>query len=451
MKGYRNVPVTFNKVESIDSRFVKLKIVLMHLGTNFNGSSFDRETVEKAIPTLANTPILGFIEENMAGEMDFSDHRMEIVKDENGYKTKYLGSAYGVIPADNNARFEDIVGSDGVERTYLVCDGLMWTKFDNSIEIINNMTYRNQSMELDEDYDGTLDDSGIFHFTRFKFYGACILSNSVEPAMINAKVEKMFSTADYMAEIQEKMEEFKVSYSNYQQSLMDKEAKDMNMKEEFLKLLDKYHLTEEEVYELGFKIEDYETVEDMEAELAKMAETVAKAKEQAQEDEGKEEGAKEEFKAEEKPEEPEEEEDDLEKQITYLKEQSEVVQAEYEKLKTEYEALKEKHDELAKEAEHLTEFKATVLAKERQDQEDAIFEQFATQLDQEEMAPIKELASTMEIADIETALYALVGKKIAKFSKQQTKESGVVKVEFERGGMREDVTGYEYILKKHLK
>lgn len=446
---FTNIPVTFNKVESIDSRFVKLKITLMHLGENFNGSYFDKEVVERAIPTLANTPILGFIEEDVTGEKDFSDHRMEIVKDENGYKTKYLGSAYGVIPEDNNARFENIVGSDGVERTYLVCDGLMWTKFDESTDIINGMTYRNQSMELDEDYDGELDrNTGLFHFTRFKFYGACILSNSVEPAMINAKVEKMFST-DFMAQIQKKMEEFKLSYSEHLNSLDNKEDSFTNkegekMGEKLLELLAKYSLTEEVLEKFEFKLENFETELGMEAELVRIAEAIAQEKEQV--DEVKPEGEDLEDKKI-----VEDALKELEATVAELTKKLGDKTAEHDDLKAEYEAVKAEFENLVEEVKELKEFKATTLAKERQDQEDALFEQFAGQLTEEEMNPVKEVASTMELADIETALYALVGKKTAKFSKHGSKEKEVVKVEFSRDGRKEDVTGYEYILEKHLK
>ena len=72
------IPLIFQKVqdyEANDTRFTKVKIWLMHLHENLNGSYFSKEVVTEAIPTLANTPILAFIEENSDGEIDFSDHR----------------------------------------------------------------------------------------------------------------------------------------------------------------------------------------------------------------------------------------------------------------------------------------------------------------------------------------------------------------------------------------
>ena len=44
----KNVPVMFEKLqlfEAEDKRFIKVKIWLLHLGKNFNGSFFTKESV----------------------------------------------------------------------------------------------------------------------------------------------------------------------------------------------------------------------------------------------------------------------------------------------------------------------------------------------------------------------------------------------------------------------
>ena len=63
----KKLPIMFQKlqqydIENLDTRFLKVKIWIMHLGENYNGSYFDKEVVTDAIPSLANTPILCFIE-----------------------------------------------------------------------------------------------------------------------------------------------------------------------------------------------------------------------------------------------------------------------------------------------------------------------------------------------------------------------------------------------------
>lgn len=212
------IPVIFQKLEEFekeDSRFLKVKIWLMHTGLNFNGSSFSKEAVEKAIPTLANTPILSFIEENSEGEQDFSDHRMVLHRSEDGdYNFKYLGSAVGVIPEVNNAHWEMRVTDSGEEKEYLVVDALMWTKWGDPTDIMVRKGITSQSMELSDNYTGTIDKDGVFHFETFSFFGACLLGTGVNPAMQNSTVEVQFTENNALQKsIENKLQEFYTLFS----------------------------------------------------------------------------------------------------------------------------------------------------------------------------------------------------------------------------------------------
>lgn len=212
------IPVIFQNIEEYenkDVRFLKVKIWLMHTGVNFNFSSFSKSVVEKAIPSLANTPILAFIEESNTGELDFSDHRMVLHRTKDGdLDIKYLGQAVGVIPETNNAHWEKRVSDSGEEKEYLVVDALMWTKWDEPIDIMKNKYITSQSMELADDYTGFFDENGIFHFDSFKFFGACLLGDDVLPAMENSTVEVQFSNNNNInKEIEEKLNEFYTLFS----------------------------------------------------------------------------------------------------------------------------------------------------------------------------------------------------------------------------------------------
>lgn len=212
------IPVIFQKLEEFekeDSRFVKVKIWLMHTGLNFNGSSFSKEAVEKAIPTLANTPILSFIEENSEGEQDFSDHRMVLHRSEDGdFNLKYLGSAVGVIPEVNNAHWEMRVTDSGEEKEYLVVDALMWTKWGDPTDIMTRKGTTAQSMELSNDYSGSFDNGGVFHFETFSFFGACLLGTGVLPAMESSTVEVQFTENNAIQKsIENKLQEFYTLFS----------------------------------------------------------------------------------------------------------------------------------------------------------------------------------------------------------------------------------------------
>lgn len=212
-KSTLSFPVTFEKIEEIDGadgRFTKVKIWLMHLGENFNGSVFEKDAVDDAIPTLEYIPIVAFIEDNKAGEKDCSNHRYIITKDEKGIRRKYMGNAYGVIMSseDNNAHYEERLCDDGETRTFLVVDGLIWNMFEDSSEIINRDLVKNQSMELFDDgssISGYEDKDGLFHFTKFSFRAACILGDDYEPAMINSTVEVQFTMSDFVKNIQSEL------------------------------------------------------------------------------------------------------------------------------------------------------------------------------------------------------------------------------------------------------
>ena len=264
MKGVnKKIPVMFEKVDQIDSRFQKVKIWLMHLGLNYNNSIFTKEVVEQAMESLKNTPILGYVEESRLGEKDFRGHEVEIVVEGGELKTKYIGQAFGVIPENCNPRFEFKKGDYGEELEYLVVDGLLWTKLEDGVNILNARGGEvAQSMELDDDFDGYWDEDGHFVFTRFSFYGACLLGKDVLPAMQQASVELSFAkNVDvYQEEIARKLREFQMAVN----LKYDKEVdKTMTLEE----VLAKYSTTVEELEEKGIDASQY-SAEELDAKLA---------------------------------------------------------------------------------------------------------------------------------------------------------------------------------------
>lgn len=210
-------PVLFEIAEEVqidDDRFTKVRVFLMHTGENYNKSVFDKAVIEAAIPTLEYIPIVGFIE-GTGDEKDFSDHRYILVRDENGLRRKYIGSAYGVITsnADNKAHFETRLCDDGIEREFLVVDGLLWNMFEDSASIMNRDLIKGHSMELfDKNIDGYEDEDGLFHFTKFSFRAACILGDDKEAAMQNSTIEVQFTMSDFVRSIQGELNNKYTSY-----------------------------------------------------------------------------------------------------------------------------------------------------------------------------------------------------------------------------------------------
>jgi len=207
-KSALSFPVVFEKVKDFeveDDRFTKVKVWLMHLGTNLNNSAFEKSVVDKAIPTLQYIPIMGFVELNDDNEKDFSDHRYIITKDEKGVRRKYMGTPYGVIKSsdDNNTHYEERLCEDGETRTFLVTEGVIWNVLEDGAEIFHRDLVKSQSMELyEKSIDGYEDDDGIFHFTEFSFRAACVLGDDVTPAMTGSTIEVQFALSDFVRNIQ---------------------------------------------------------------------------------------------------------------------------------------------------------------------------------------------------------------------------------------------------------
>lgn len=226
------IPVEFQKIgqyENKDTRFISVKIWLMHLGNNLNGSYFTKESVQKAIPTLSNTPILAYVEKNSDDEDDFSDHRSVIVRDGDDINITYVGKAIGVIPETNNAKFEMRMCEDNIEREFLTCEGLVWTKWDDVNDIFERDSIKSESMELSDKYTGHWNKDNYFEFDSFEFNGACALGKDVSPAMINATIEVQFTTSNIMVEIENKLNEY---YSSIKKKNINETEKEDNELEE---------------------------------------------------------------------------------------------------------------------------------------------------------------------------------------------------------------------------
>jgi hypothetical protein len=211
-----DIPIEFEQVSNIlDDRFMKVKVWIAHTGENRNNSIFSKEVLTSMIPSLSNIPILGYIAVKEDEEPDFLGHEERLVVEDGQFKLKYFGRAYGLIPTEHNARFETRFGEDGLEREYLVCDGLIWRKFPEVETIFDrDGGYKSQSMELQHSsVQGYTDNNGLFVFTQAKFEGACLLGESVSPAMVSSTIEK-FSVADNIKnELSDMLTEFNAHFS----------------------------------------------------------------------------------------------------------------------------------------------------------------------------------------------------------------------------------------------
>lgn len=209
MKNITSIPITFevnSEISNSDTRFLNCTIDVLHTGTNFNGSVFSKEVVEENIDTIKNTPILGFIQKT-SDEEDFSGHEYIITKDKNGIHRKNIGSAWGVVPESCNPRWYSKTLDTGEEVEILQVDALLWSKLEDSRDIMLRDIEKAQSMELNpESIDGYEDPkTGLFHFTKFSFEGCTILGKNYEPAMQDANITINFTVSDFVKNIQSEL------------------------------------------------------------------------------------------------------------------------------------------------------------------------------------------------------------------------------------------------------
>jgi hypothetical protein len=443
---FTHIPIQYQTTRELDERFLEVKIYVLHLGENYNGSIFEKEVVENAIPSIANTPLLGFVKMNES-DKDFAGHEVDLVVEKGEYKWKYKGQAYGVIPERNNARWETMTGTDGVEREYLVVDAIVWKKFDDATEIISRDLIKGQSMELSEKYSGHFNDSGLFVFDQFKFDGCAILGENVEPAMNSAKVEMQFSMDNLKNSISTMLKEYNSKFM--------KEVDEVGIEA----LLKQYGFTREQVVEAGVEIHTFndDNLEAFKEELERLKREL----EEKQDD--KEIDKKENNKAENKSEDEKDESKDSEKDKEDNKEvgkandqsankeedkgslsenrsQDEGLEEKFTKLQTDFDKLKEEYDELVT-------YKKNREANDHKAKVEALIKSFE-KLSDTDVKEIREKVFHFTFEEIEEKLYAILGKKQA--SDKVKKQSQFAKFYVADDDKQEKKSSYDHLFQKHL-
>lgn len=261
-------PISFtkkNEYVSSDYRFIDVTIDVLHTGVNLKRTAFSKEVVEAALPTIYNTPILGYVvNEDDYDEKDFKGHESEIKIKNGEVRYVYAGNAYGVIPESCNPRWVLRDDGTGQEREYLRVDGLIWTKFNDPVDIFSKDKIKNQSMEI-SDIKYEVDNEGIYHAKSFKFDGCCLLSTTnprIIPAMTGSCAVANFSIEDVSNEIKQRLSEYAAIKNESENSESKGESNDMeNNKSKNPDMSTDNPVTETLVENNNFSIENPESSE----------------------------------------------------------------------------------------------------------------------------------------------------------------------------------------------
>lgn len=211
LKRIKTTPFELEVRESNNPLFSVGKIYVMHTGENPNGSYISKETVERNLKTISNIPIIG--EFSVEAE-NFKGHGGEVLITEEG-EMNYIHttSPLGVVPESADIYWESITDKEGVEREYLVVDGIyMWNRYEKEVLALKEDEF-GQSMEIEvDDYEFNEDENHI-RIEDFSFSALCILgidkngAERVKPAFDDAKIIT-YSKNNFKDELSEMLQLF---------------------------------------------------------------------------------------------------------------------------------------------------------------------------------------------------------------------------------------------------
>ena len=165
--------------EVLNSEFTKAKAYILYYGENKNKSRLSKETVEAAMPSLFNTPVVAeFVEK----KEDFGTHGGKIIISDEGIEFVQTTRPYGLVPESACPRWEMVE-----DKEYLVADIILWSGRYAELEK-TIMEFSNQSMEINVMEGSYLQAEQMYDITKFEFSALCLLGQSVEPCFEKAKV-----------------------------------------------------------------------------------------------------------------------------------------------------------------------------------------------------------------------------------------------------------------------
>ena len=271
----------FTVIEELNSEFTLCKGYVMGLGKNRNFSSFDKEPVENALPSLNYVPVVAHLFKDENGNYRIGGHDYTFTED---WEYKSLCVPFGVVK-ENSFGYE-VINEYGTDVEYLTCECILWTgRYPELKEAIySDDVWFNQSMEINVNQFRNLEeDSNYTEILDFEFSALCLLNKSdnkdenIEPCFISSKIVPInFSTDDFADKLAEMKEAISKCFS-----LKSKEGDDnvnenmeldteLNTNEELENTEDTETTpevkenVEDEVYEVELKTEILES-EDFEA------------------------------------------------------------------------------------------------------------------------------------------------------------------------------------------
>lgn len=255
---------SLENIVDVNDSFSSGVLKICYSGRNRNGSMISRQSIERAIPSMYNCPVVCNydVESNTIG-----GHDMDIVTDNDGnMKLIHVTDAVGVIPMNANSWWSAIE-DDGVQHDYFFTEAILWKRSPVYEKLINDGIVA-QSMEISVK-SGAMKD-GVFVIEDFIFTAFCLLGDDVTPCFESAALQ-LFDKNSVSKQFSIMMQELKemVSMSQPQQEVVIQEKLlkgGREALEQKYELLAKYGFTEDNI---DFNLEEI-TVEDLEFTLEEL-------------------------------------------------------------------------------------------------------------------------------------------------------------------------------------
>jgi hypothetical protein len=254
-----HTPGLFEATDSSKNGLLPVKLQACHTGLNRNNSHISTETMNAALPSFSNRPILGYIHQLEDGSWDFYSHNMELVEDEHeddGMRLDYLEVPVGIVPESCNAHLEF---DESKEKTYVQVDAYIFEEYSKAADIIREKGVSKVSVELAIEDMSFNAKEGYLSINSFYFMGVTILGRDEEGNFVQEGMEGSNITLGSFSQennsvvtddMQSKMFELLTKLNDALEKFNDtndSEKKGGNEMNKFEELLELYGLTAEEI------------------------------------------------------------------------------------------------------------------------------------------------------------------------------------------------------------
>lgn len=247
------IPSTYEEVDDSRQGLMKLKIRVLHTGSNRNKSYVSEESAKKAFPSFKNRPVLATIHQLEDGEWDFDSHNMEIVTNDDGEEeVHYIEQQVGSFTEDEPFFEYD----EEMDKTYVCAYAVIPESYTKAADIIRRKNGTKNSCELaieEFSYDAKNKELSLdsWYLTGSTLLGTNQFGKQVEEGMVGSRADEVtFSVDDtlktnYEKQIVEALDKITSLLSDFQNNKEITEGGKETVKLD--ELLKKYNKTLEDI------------------------------------------------------------------------------------------------------------------------------------------------------------------------------------------------------------